>query len=171
MQNLAGVPTAEANEQVAIELQQAGVRLFKLEGEVKREVKATTVGVFYSSPCFIGFQRGWYYWCVRATKPFPLKHILAFNDRWGSEARIRGFSGGIATSQVNEDHLNGDFGNLDSWHIDTQAALDAFVAMAKEVYPPTDSSTGYTSNLIALVVNGEELVEGEIASGEPKKEV
>lgn len=165
MRNLAGVDVAEANEQVSLELKAAGVReLFEIEPD-GREVRATTVGLHFKKECFFGFRRAWYYWCVKASKPFPLDKILAFNDKWGDEARIAGCAGGWSTEDVKKAHLDGYFESICGWHIDTQAALEAFITLANEVYTAQELSP--TVRRICAVGSGQ-LVSGKIIV--PEKE-
>ncbi len=159
MINLAGIPRDRANEQVCNELHSASINHYEILTKEKREVVASIVGVILSQECFFGFQRAWYYWVVKATKPFPLKEILTFNEQWGNEARIWGFAGGRTNREIEKDHLEGHFGCLESWHIDTQAALDAFVIFIKKVYGGEDK---YSNQILSSLINGNNLFNGTL---------
>ena len=142
MINLAGAPIEEANRQVTEELKAAGVEQLLEIVPHQREVKATVVGVLQTKQAYFGFRRAWYYWVVKATKPFPLAKILKFNAEWGETARIWGYAGGCDNQAVEKNHLDGEFSCLESWHIDTPEALQSFVAFAKECYEPESISLG-----------------------------
>ncbi len=157
MRNLAGAPLNEANEQVALELKAAGVRTLLQIEPPNREVKATIVGLLGKRQCFFGFQRAWYYWVVKASKPFPLEKILKFNAQWGEEARIWGFAGGRDNETVKHDHMEGSFCCLQSWHIDTQQALEAFVAFANDCY--TDHLE-FSKQLLTSIAANSGLIDG-----------
>lgn len=158
MRNLAGIPTQEANEQVSLELKAAGIRTLLQIQPPNREVKATIVGYLPKKECHFGFQRAWYYWVVKASKPFPLDKILTFNSKWGEQARIWGFAGGRSNAEVSDDHMQGYFDCLQSWHIDTQDALEAFVAFANECY--TDHLE-LSAQLLTSIAAHSGLIDGE----------
>ena len=160
MINLAGSHRFNANQQVITELQEAKVKTFTINLDYLQEVNSDIVGAFITKQCFFGFQRAWRYWVVKATKPFPLKNILEFNAHWGQDARIWGFAGGQSNQEVEQNHLNGDFLCLNSWHIDTQFALNAFVTFAKDVY---GFELDYSLDMTALLINGNNLISGKIA--------
>jgi hypothetical protein len=159
MINLAGVETEKANAQVGLELAEADIKTQVAIKPAQREVLATMVGFLLTEEGFFSFQRSWYYWVVKATKPFPLRGALVFNARWGAEARLNGYSGGQDNEALERNHLDGDFDALTSWHIDTQEALCAFVGFVKATYKTTE----FPASFVRTFSRCERLIDGEFS--------
>lgn len=159
MENLAGKPQDEANEQCRAELTAAGLRTLLEVKAGGTGVKATMVGAYITLNVFFGFQRAWYYWIVKATKPFPLAKILVFNAKWGKQARMSGHVYGYSNKEVEAYHLEGEFGRLDSWHIDTPEALAAFVCFIRDCY---HDEHPLSPKHQVLMIEQSDLVDGEV---------
>ena len=66
------------------------------------------------------FKRLWYYWSAHCDGiGVPKENVRPFDAMWGSEARAHGYAGGGALDVMNSEYV-------DTFHIDSQAALDAF---------------------------------------------
>jgi hypothetical protein len=117
MRNLAGTgDTAAARAELAA----AGIDI--IDGPVYGECKVFVFGL-------VGrwlITRSWYYWVAQAAEGHELPSRAAedFDRSWGSQVRAHGYGGGGAL---------GIRDTVDSFHIDSQAGLEAFAAFIREV--------------------------------------
>jgi len=75
------------------------------------------------------FRRAWYYW-VAEGPGIPPDIAEKFHQTWGGEVRTAGFAGGISPLKWCEGFA------VDSYHIDSQDGLNAFVALLKSIHRP-----------------------------------
>jgi hypothetical protein len=72
--------------------------------------------------------RRWYYWSASGGL-IPWHEAMALNDHWYDQVRIDGYGGGLR-------HPEAFYGRakqgVESYHIDTQEGLDAFVHLIKQ---------------------------------------
>ena len=119
MKNLAGDKACDTD--ILEELKEAGIPAIE-EGARYFEVPYHYVGRLGNWT----FRRAWYFWMVDAENGKGLSEEVAeeLNLSHMREVRVAGFSGGALV----EDWLSKQ-GTIDSYHIDTQAGLNAFAAV------------------------------------------
>jgi hypothetical protein len=114
MQNLAGTQDTEA---ARAELIAAGINIVDVPryGEPQITVEGKLRGWT--------FRRAWYYWMAKGPA-IPVDVARPFNEKRGSVVRVDGFAGGTDVAVP-----------VDSYHIDSQAGLDAFAELLRSTFP------------------------------------
>lgn len=105
--------TNQRNEQEEKELVKAGVGyLFRYHRNHVAD-PPIIVGTFAAMEAVILFTRETDYWVAKATKPFPLKKILPFNNIWKYDVKLQGdllYVGDdpvAMNDEIKEAHLDG----------------------------------------------------------------
>jgi hypothetical protein len=122
--NLAGVADSTANMFVRVELAKAGISAFFVERRCEREVKSTIVGfMYFDNGLMVSFDRAWYYWVVKLSRPVDFEAASKFNCTWAPEVRVDGFAGGTEPAKS----------GVSSYHVDSQEGLNALVQFLIEL--------------------------------------
>lgn len=82
------------------------------------------------------FQRAWAYWVAKGPG-IPSEIAEEFHKTWGQQVRVDGHCGCPSPLEWFE-----GFG-VDSYHIDTQEGLNAFVALLKTIHKPRTKDSKY----------------------------
>lgn len=141
MNNLAGIPTDEANAAIIAELAGAGIDAVSVPLDKRREVGSTVDGALRIGDRAFTFRRWWCYWIAAPAAESPAFTLddAEFVDEWprpkdarggyngnrgclGDVVRWRGMSGGCAPKEF----FRGDPAAV-HWHVDTQAGLAGLV--------------------------------------------
>ncbi len=155
MINLAGDTTCD--RAIKQELELAGIRLVGHEQPLRQEVPASITGVLTLNGVEVfSFVRAWYYWVVKGDVPLEVAQEMFDNPVGKEDVRVAGYAGNsdpknwafphidVVTTYLLVHCLDGvTYGRLaelcnsgeidgprfvESYHIDSQAGLDYFVA-------------------------------------------
>jgi len=83
------------------------------------------VTVYRVEASYLGwqFRRAWYCWvCSTSDRPVPKKTAAEFNEVFGSQVRVNGYSGGTS---VDDD--------VSSYHVDTMDGLISLVSLLRRI--------------------------------------
>jgi hypothetical protein len=117
----------EVQETVRKELIEAGIKINDMDFFIHDcgEVPTSIIG----TQCMWHFKRAWYYWVAKGPG-IPMEKAEEFDKQWGKEVRADGDCACRGPKFWNE-----GFGT-DCYHIDSQAGLNAFTQMLKEIHIP-----------------------------------
>lgn len=125
MRNLAG--NADASDFCELELRRAGIEFVRCDYPQKDEVPSAVSGVIGS----LTLTRAWYYWRVYGPVPLPMALELYADPVGKTDVRIAGHCLCPPPEAPWIDEIHG-VKCISSYHIDSQAGLDLFAAMARK---------------------------------------
>lgn len=116
----------EVDETVRRELAEAGIHVTEYRNINQGEVPTS----FYGGTAHRWlFRRAWYYYVAKGDG-IPAEIAEVFHQTWGSQVRVNGHCGCPSPLEQNEGFA------IDSYHIDTQEGLNAFVKLLSAIHKP-----------------------------------
>jgi hypothetical protein len=117
----------EVQDAVRAELAEAGCEV--MENDILLESCGEVPTSLGGIQCRWSFRRAWRYWVAKGPG-IPPDTAEAFHQTWGQEVRVDGHCGCPSPLEMFEGFAVGHY------HIDTQAGLNAFVALLKSLHKP-----------------------------------
>jgi hypothetical protein len=118
------------------ELEQAGIKIESHEflRTQRTEVPTQHIGTL----CQWSFRRAWYYW-VAVGPGIPCDLATEFHETWGTQCRVDGHCGCPSPREMCHGFAIG------SYHVDTQAGLNALAELLRSIYDQPSSSARFNA--------------------------